>query len=132
MMNIVKSRALFYWIAICLMLVAACSGVTQPENPQPQSTPIENPAWVSRLIEQYKGEPVGNPPQSIWRYEYRGQVVYFVPAQCCDMYSTLYDADGNVLCAPDGGIDGSGDGKCEDFLSGRSQEQLIWQDPRQP
>jgi hypothetical protein len=132
MMNIVKSRVLFYWIAICFILVAACSGVTQPENPQPQSTPIENPAWVSHLIEQYKSEPVGNPPQSIWRYEYRGQVVYFVPAQCCDMYSTLYDADGNVMCAPDGGIDGRGDGKCDDFLSGRSQEQLIWQDPRQP
>jgi hypothetical protein len=132
MMNIVKSRALFYWIAICLILVAGCSNVTKTENPQPQFTPIENPAWVSQLIEQYKGEPVGNPPQSIWRYEYRGQVVYYVPAQCCDMYSTLYDADGNVMCAPNGGIDGRGDGKCEDFLSGRSQEQLIWQDPRQP
>jgi len=131
MMNIVNGRALFYLIAICLILVTACSTVTQTENPQPQSTQIENTTWVSRLIEQYKGEPVGNPPQSIWRYEYRGQVVYYVPAQCCDKYSTLYNADGDVLCAPDGGITGKGDGRCEDFLSQRSKEQLIWQDPRQ-
>ena len=126
-----NTRVLFYLVTIFLFLVAACSSVTQTENPQPQSTQIEIPAWVSRLIEQYKGEPVGNPPQSIWRYEYRGQVVYYVPAQCCDMFSTLYDADGNEICAPNGGITGKGDGRCDDFLSQRIQELLIWQDPRQ-
>ena len=132
MMNSANRNILIYTVAIFFILVAGCSNANQTGNPQPQSTQIENPQWVNQLIEKYKAEPVGNPPQSIWRYEYQGQVVYYVPAQCCDMYSTLYDADGNVMCAPNGGIDGRGDGKCEDFLSGRSQEQLIWQDPRQP
>ena len=88
------------------------------------------PNWIIVLTDQFKSEPVGNPPQSIWRYDYNGQEVYYVPAQCCDMYSTLYDADGNVLCAPDGGITGRGDGKCTDFQDKRTNETLIWQDKR--
>ena len=116
--------------AIACILIAGCACLTQNENPLPASPQIENPQWVDQLIAQFKAEPVGNPPQSIWRYEYQGQFVYYVPAQCCDMFSTLYDTGGNVICAPNGGIDGKGDGRCEDFLSQRTQEQLIWQDPR--
>ena len=93
-------------------------------------TPSTNPVWVDQLIKQFEGEPVGNPPQSIWRYKYNGQVVYYVPAQCCDMYSTLYDAAGAVVCAPDGGIDGRGDLRCADFGSQRTDEALIWKDSR--
>jgi hypothetical protein len=117
-------------MAIACMLVAGCASPTQTDKPLPATPQIENPQWVDLLIGQFKAEPVGNPPQSIWRYEYHGQVVYFVPAQCCDMYSTLYDEGGIVICAPDGGIDGKGDGRCEDFFSERTGEQLIWQDPR--
>ena len=113
-----KARILM--IIFMIMLLAGCSQSTQPANP----------AWVDKLIKQFESNPVGNPPQSIWRYEYNGQVVYFVPAQCCDMYSTLYDASGNVHCAPDGGFTGKGDGKCPDFVSQRSNEQLIWKDAR--
>jgi uncharacterized protein DUF6970 len=107
-------------LAIMLALVAGCARPTQSENPE----------WVDQLITQFQREPVGNPPQSIWRYEFDGQVVYYVPAQCCDMFSALYDEDGQVVCAPDGGIDGRGDQRCPDFRSQRTDETLIWQDPR--
>ena len=103
-----------------ILLLAGCS----------PATPSENPTWVDQLVRKFASEPVGNPAQSIWRYEYKGQVVYYVPAQCCDMYSTLYDADGNVICAPNGGFTGAGDGRCPDFMSQRTNETLIWQDPR--
>ncbi len=103
-----------------LVFLVGCSG----------STDTVNPEWVDKLISQYESEPVGNPPQSIWSYEYNGQVVYFVPAQCCDMFSTLFDTSGNVLCAPDGGLTGKGDGKCSDFSSTRTNEQLVWKDSR--
>jgi hypothetical protein len=46
------------------------------------------------------------------------------------MFSSLYDAKGNVICAPDGGIIGTGDGGCPDFISQRTGEKLIWEDPR--
>jgi len=102
------------------ILLAGCS----------QSNQTANPDWVDQLIKKFESEPVGNPPLSIWRYEYNGRVVYFVPAHCCDISSALYDADGNFLCAPDGGIKGTGDSRCTDFFTLRVNEQLIWQDPR--
>jgi Domain of unknown function (DUF6970) len=114
-----KTRHLVALIAL-IILLAGCSKSTQTENPD----------WVDQLIKKFESEPVGNPPQSIWRYEYQGQVVYYVPEQCCDMFSTLYDANHNVICAPNGGIAGTGDGRCKDFLSQRTGEQLIWQDQR--
>ena len=111
---------------IILMITTVFLFVTGCSEPAPS----QNPEWVDQLIEEFQSAPVGNPPQSIWRYEYDGQVVYFIPAQCCDMFSTLYDTDGSVVCAPNGGLDGRGDGRCADFVAQRTQEQLVWQDPR--
>ncbi len=113
-----KSR--FLLLVVITIVLVACS----------QATQTANPAWVDQLSKQFESDPVGNPAQSIWRYEYNGQEVYYIPAQCCDMYSTLYDAVGNVLCAPDGGFTGKGDGKCSDFFDQRTKEQLVWQDQR--
>ena len=107
-------------LAISLVLAAGCASPSSSNNPE----------WVDQLIERFETELVGNPPQSIWRYEYKAQLVYYVPAQCCDMFSTLYSADGEVLCAPDGGLDGRGDGQCADFRSQRTGETLIWEDAR--
>jgi hypothetical protein len=112
----------FLAIIAVIILLAGCA----------QTTQTGNPAWVDQLIKKFESEPVGNPPQSIWSYEYNTQVVYFSPAQCCDMYSTLYDASGTVLCAPDGGFTGKGDGRCKDFVSQRTNELLIWKDSRTP
>jgi hypothetical protein len=113
-----KTRLLL--IVVITILLAGCAQTTQAGNPD----------WVNQLIRTFENQPVGNPPQSIWRYEYNDQAVYYVPAQCCDQYSTLYDVEGNVLCAPDGGFTGDGDGKCSDFFTQRTHEQLVWQDSR--
>ena len=91
---------------------------------------MENPAWVDELIRKFQSEPAGNPPQSIWRYDYNGQTVYYVPSQCCDQFSALYDAGGREICAPDGGLTGRGDGRCPDFFTKRTNEKLVWQDSR--
>jgi len=106
-------------ILAIFLLLAGCSSGTQSENP----------LWVDRMIRDFESEPVGNPPQSIWRYEYQGQIVYYVPPQCCDQFSSLYDAAGDSICSPDGGLTGSGDGRCPDFFSERTGETLIWEDP---
>jgi hypothetical protein len=113
-------KMLLFILAIVTILLAGCSRATQTGNP----------AWIDKLIKQMESDPVGNPPLSIWRYEYNRQTVYFVPAHCCDIPSVLYDASGNSLCSPDGGITGEGDGNCPDFFGQRTDEQLIWQDIR--
>ena len=109
-----------FTVLILIILFFSCS----------HSTESANPAWVDQLIIKYENEPVGNPPQSIWRYEYKGQIVYYVPPQCCDQFSTLYYLNGNIRCAPDGGFTGTGDGRCPDFFTERTNERLIWKDTR--
>jgi len=106
--------------SLAILLLAACEDTEQSTNP----------AWVDQLIEQFEKAPAGNPPLSIWQYEYKGETVYFVPAHCCDIASVVYDASGEVICSPDGGITGKGDGRCDDFFDQRSNEQLIWKDER--
>src|SRR5688572_6027645 len=72
----------------------------------------DTPAWLTTLIAQLESQPVANPPASIAQYEYKGQTVYYLPPRCCDVPSTLYSATGAVICAPDGGMTGNGDGRC--------------------
>ena len=92
--------------------------------------PVDNPIWVEKMIAEFKAAPVGNPPQSIWRYDYHDATVYYVPPQCCDQYSQLYNAEGVLLGAPDGGFTGTGDGRVTDFFSTRTNEHLVWRDTR--
>lgn len=107
-------------LAALFLFLAGCSQSTEPSIP----------LWVNSLISKFQSEPVGNPPQSIWQYQYKGQTVYYVPPQCCDQFSQLFDARGNYLCAPDGGFSGTGDGRCPGFFQERSNEKLIWRDQR--
>jgi len=113
----------FLLSTILMAILLGCSHSTEPNG---------NPDWVNALISKYQSEPVGNPPRSIWRYNYNGERVYYVPPQCCDQFSALYDNQGNIICAPDGGFTGAGDGRCPDFFSKRTDEQLIWKDSRKP
>ncbi len=113
-------------VALLALALAACSASAGGAGPGTSSTP----AWLAELIKTWQSEPVGNPPRSVYRYEYKGQTVYYAPPQAGDQYSQLYDAQGNVICAPDGGLTGKGDGKCPDFASQASNKVLIWQDSR--
>ena len=88
------------------------------------------PKWLTELIHRLVHEPVANPPLSIIQYEYNDQMVYFVPQRCCDIFSDLYDADGNIIGHPDGGITGRGDGRVPDFFEVRRNERLVWEDER--
>ncbi|MFQ5872937.1 MAG: hypothetical protein ACE5JL_03945 [Dehalococcoidia bacterium] len=92
--------------------------------------PPSLPTWLTGLIRKLENEPVANPPASITQYEYKGQTVYFLPQRCCDIFSNLYDAEGNIIAHPDGGITGQGDGRAPDFFEERTNEEVIWKDPR--
>lgn len=92
--------------------------------------PADSPVFVAQLIAAFRAAPPTTPRASILRYAYRGQTVYFVPARCCDIPSTLYDAGGRRLCEPDGGFVGGGDGRCPDFFERRGGETLVWKDLR--
>ena len=115
-------------LGAALLLSAAVGCSSSSSSPSEPSGAI--PSWLQALIAQIEREPVTNPPSAIFRYRYRGSTVYFRPERCCDLPSEVYSEAGELLCHPSGGITGRGDGRCPDFFGARSDERLIWQDPR--
>lgn len=111
-----------------IITLAVISAVAAMSCSKRTGLPRDVPECIVQKIKQLENEAVRNPPASIWQYEYKGQTVYFEPSYCCDFYSTLYDSKCNVICHPDGGITGGGDGKCVDFFTERKNEKLVWQD----
>ena len=107
--------------------MTAC-GTGAPSGGPPSQSPI--PAAITRLIHELEAQPPANPPAFVASYDYGGQVVYYVPPRCCDIYSDLYNAAGQIICHPDGGLIGKGDGRCPDFESQRTNERIIWRDLR--
>ncbi len=97
---------------------------------QQQVVSIDTISCVDELIKKFSAEEKMNPPRSIYRYTYNNDMVYFVPAPCCDFFSDLYDSKCNLIAHPDGGFTGRGDGKITDFFQRRSNEKLIWEDER--
>jgi hypothetical protein len=114
------SRGIHLLLAL-LLLAAGC---------KKEELVKSTPACIKKKINQLAQGPVTNPPAKIYSYQYRGKTVYYFPPKCCDIPSTLYDADCNIICAPDGGLTGAGDGRCADFFSSRTAERLIWEDKR--
>lgn len=90
----------------------------------------EIPGCIQQRIDQIKASPKGTDASEINEYLYKGKTVYLFTAQCCDFYNPLYDNSCNYICAPTGGITGSGDGKCSDFDANSKLIRLIWKDPR--
>ncbi|TPG63016.1 DUF6970 domain-containing protein [Hymenobacter nivis] len=88
------------------------------------------PQWLKARIAETLGHRKQYPVVRIYRYVYNDQTVYWETAPCCDQQSTVYDTRGNVLCHPDGGITGKGDGQCANFEKRKANEKLVWQDPR--
>lgn len=88
------------------------------------------PDCIQQKIAVLKSEKIRNPPAEIWQYQYHGKTVYFIPAYCCDLPSQLYDENCNLICSPDGGFTGKGDGKCKDFFIARTEGKRIWKDDR--
>ncbi len=113
-------------LKVLSVLVLATGACALPGRESPP------PGWLATRIAELEAEPVANPPAMITRYEYRGQLVYYLPPRCCDIPSELYDTTGAVICGPDGGFTGKGDGRCPDFFTERKDEKLIWRDQRRP
>ncbi len=113
-----------------LLLSSGCrTGETLRENDQPMAQPVDgSDEWLKNLIRQLRQEESANPPAKIYRYTYKGEVVYHLTGRCCDLPGQVYDISGNVICEPDGGITGKGDRRCTDFFETRSDETLIWED----
>lgn len=111
---------------VCLLaFLGSCNNKALTGN-----TNTDTPTCITDMMKKFKTEPEQNPPRKIFSYEYKGNVVYYVTAVCCDMYSDLYSSDCKLLGHPDGGITGKGDGTLPDFDAEKTGEQLVWADKR--
>ena len=88
------------------------------------------PLCIQQKIGTFKSEPKGNPPQSVIQYIYHDKKVFYIPAQCCDQYSNVFDDKCNLLGHPDGGFTGQGDGMPVNFFEDARDSKIIWKDNR--
>ncbi|MCF0055011.1 DUF6970 domain-containing protein [Dyadobacter sp. CY356] len=111
---------------LSIILFTFC--VTGCENKEVEK--INAPDCIVERINTIKKETVRNPPAKVFSMTYNGSTVYYIPPSCCDAFSELLDENCNLLCSPDGGITGGGDGRCPDFRKNISNEKLVWSDDR--
>ena len=90
---------------------------------------IDAPICIENKIEEIIDNEASNPPTQVWKWEVDNQIYYYITSDCCDQFNYLYTENCDILCAPDGGITGNGDGNCPDFTSAL-KKTLIWEDKR--
>lgn len=102
-------------------------GLSAPSAPNRWA---ELPQPLQELARQIQDGPVSNPPDQFLRHRIEGRSYYYRPARCCDFYSELYDAAGRLVCHPDGGLTGRGDGRCPGLMERAGPGELLWRDKR--
>ena len=90
---------------------------------------VDVPSCVEEKIRDIEKADLQNPPAQVWKWEVDGNTYFYITSDCCDQFNYLYDEDCNVVCAPDGGFTGNGDGNCPDF-NGEIVKTLVWEDER--
>ena len=112
-------------------IMAACKPGPSPVLAEAATASTQKTPWLDQMIQQMQESKTANPPAKVYRYTYKGQKVYYVTGRCCDVPAKVYNMYGNVICEPDGGITGKGEGRCTDFCEQRKDETLIWEDKRE-
>ena len=111
---------------VILVLISVLTVLT---DCQEVDTAVEIPACMEWKIRDIRKADVQNPPAEVWKWEDAGKTYYYSTADCCDQFSSLYDTHCDVVCAPDGGLTGTGDGNCPTFSEDKKMT-LIWKDNR--
>jgi hypothetical protein len=75
-----------------------------------------------RIVDGFRNKPV-----EVWRWDVDGKTYYYTVSDCCDQFNLLYDDQCHLVCAPDGGFSGQGDGKCPSFAS-QIIRTLVWKE----
>ena len=97
-----------------------------------RSQAAELPSWLEAKIKEAAAGPARLAPISIWQITHKGKLAYLFFAPCCDQYNPLYDASGEVLCHPSGGIHGRGDSTCPSPADRGTAVHFVWSHPQSP
>src|SRR5690606_33283642 len=104
------------FIFFLVVLFSSCKKLDVPKN---------TPACIKSSIKEW--EKSGKCNNLVYRYEYKGEVVYLFTdgGVCPDYTSVVYSKNCEVVCSM-GGIDGKGDGRCPDFEKQATKLKVIW------
>lgn len=108
-------KTMLYPITISLIFISTSLYADQPL-----------PEWLEKQIASYAQTAERDQPLSVWKLWHHSKQVYYIVSPCCDQYNYLYDENGTMLCAPTGGITGSGDGKCPRPADNDKPIELVW------
>ena len=108
-------------VAISIFSLNACTKVEVNEKV---------PNCIEKKIRKLLNKSVQNPAAKVWKWEDDQNTYYYFTSDCCDQYNYLYDDKCELVCAPDGGFSGGGDGNCPNF-QGTVVQTLVWEDPRE-
>lgn len=104
-------------VIVKLVLVFFSGGVTPPKaTTTTTTTTVSYPQFVNNA----KSTPGIRAGETIKKCTYNGEVVYLFPTGSYypDAYTTaLFYNNQTLICYPDGGISGHGDGKCPGFTT---------------
>ena len=127
-----KAYTVVWASALALAItMAGCRPGVSPIIAEAATANTQGTPWLNQMIQQMQEDETANPPAKIYRYNYQEKEVYYVTGRCCDIPGKVYNMYGNIICEPDGGITGKGDGRCPDFFEQRKDETLIWEDKRE-
>jgi hypothetical protein len=76
------------------------------------AAPREQPAGSDSGLAEMFERSLAARADVLIRHLIAGRVYYYAVSGCCDQLNPLYDAEGEYVCAPDGGFTGRGDGRC--------------------
>jgi hypothetical protein len=117
------------YLRFSLLLVVLMAALGCKQEDLPEGTP----RCVRREIEKIKADEVRSPPAKVYQMAYGEEAYYYFPPFCCDEMGLILDDRCNLLCKPDGGYTGLGDGTCPSFVIDSalfSDMVLIWEDER--
>lgn len=113
-------------IVISISVMMSCATNRKMQTPNETSSTNAVPTCLQSIINSMAAQPNGS-PQSVSRYNYKSQPIYYLVSPCCDKYNIVYDSACNILGYPDGGLTGKGDGKMIDFANEASGKQVVWE-----
>lgn len=111
------------WLAIFALSACSTQAVHQENRPG-------KPPWLQQKIQTFSTAPPADPPRAIIAYSYQMDTVYYITQPCCDQMNKVFSREGELICHPDGGITGKGDGRCPDFREEAKQLFVVWEDER--
>lgn len=112
--------------ALGTIVAIGCGTNDGKENSIWKVPPSDVPICVKEIIERERSYPNVTSPIYVSRYKYDSKTVYYLFSVCCDHLNNVVDEQCVVICAPNGGRSGAGDGKCPDFFIDATERQIIW------